>query len=173
MLSIEPIVSQESTVTPGVTFKVRSLSKIERAKREFPLMDARFQIADLANEWLAIKPPEDGEEDIRTAKDVRRARFIDVQYQLLMDSVIKPAVLRAGVVSIHGLKIDGKAAGIDSLIAGGNALDDLIEEIFEACQEASGLTEQQRKNSESPSTSNTRGRGEAKNSEPVAAPAVA
>jgi len=151
----------DSAAIPGVRFTVRRLGKTQRAARDLQTMEQRRKCAALAREWRALLPAmaEDGvtflkpEDDTAANRDAR-AR-IDEEYGLLMDSAIKPASIRAALVSIENLAVDGKlvTTAKDFLDADAPALDDLGDEIFRACEEASGLTDEERKNLQPPTIS--------------------
>jgi len=56
-----------------------------------------------------------------------------------------------GLVSVDGLEIDGEPAGAENLLEAGP--EELVSEVLAAIRRQAGLTEEERKNSESHSTS--------------------
>lgn len=147
-MNLESTVTKDSTTRPGVRFTVRVLNKIQRARRDFALVEPRTKLTGLYQQMSAI--PSDATED---ADRLRRAS-LDHECGLLIDMHLKPAYIRAGLLSIEGLEIDGKPATADSLIERGNdELDPLIDEIYLACATESGLSEEQKKDSPSPEPS--------------------
>lgn len=173
MLSVQPIIATESKVHPGVTFKVRSLSRRDRAVREFDLIEARAALQDIQSEWLPIAPPEEGVEDKRTPEQVKHASVLWMKHAAIFERDIKPAVIKSALVSIEGVEIAGVVVTPETLFSGGSQLDALIDEIYQACEHASGLTEEQAKNSQSPTTSNGPVAGEEKSSSDAAQPVAA
>lgn len=152
MISIKSKNVIESKAVPGVRFTVRTLNKIQRAARDFPIASARAHIADLLEEYFAIKATPEAD---RTPGQVERLNAIDYrEYSAVYDAQIVPANLRAGIVSIEGLEIDGAPATAQSLIdSGGADYDALITEMNDACEAASRLTPTETKNSQSDTTS--------------------
>ena len=156
MLQIRSTETIESKKVPGVTFVVRRLNRIQRADRDLRIMDAALRYAELMAQFKTLKAvkepsPEELAEMLRLATEIRGITERD----------FTPASIRAGLQSISGLEIDGKAATVESLLSGGtDAADELIREIFDACEAASALTGEQQKNSQSPSTSPEPGDGE-------------
>ena len=143
-MQIEKLKRFESATCPGVAFTVRRLGKIQRSARDFPIMTARLRMSEIAREWQMIPKPDAGGNDPRLTA-------LNYEASLLTDRDITPAVLRAGIASIEG--IDGVST-VDALLADASPeLDVLIAEMFDACEAASGLTGEQQKNSESPTTS--------------------
>jgi hypothetical protein len=120
----------ESTTSPGVTFRVRRVSFGRRLELARTLHDRLEAIARLAL-------TEDGPS--RAAQTALLAAEIDGVH------------LRWGVEAIDGLEIDGAPATVDSLIETGP--EELVREILAAVRHETGLDEDERKNSEPPSTS--------------------
>ncbi len=151
MISLQSKTTHESKSVPGVTFTVRALNKIQRAKRDLPVAEARQRLAMLISEYAPLAKIDEAD---RTEAQSMRMREIDFEFSLIDHRDIMPAEIRAGLVSIEGLEIDGKPATVESLIEGAGAdMDDLIEEIAVACKAASGLSAAETKNSESATTS--------------------
>jgi len=160
MFSIKSRTVVESTNCPGVTFTVRRLNKIQRSARDLPVMEARMRYTEISERYFELKAiPE------QTPELEREARMIDYEAGLIINQHLKPASVKAALVSISGMEIDGKPVTAESLLADGSPdADALIDEIYAACEIASGLTGVQQKNSQSPSTSPEPGDGETKGS---------
>ena len=82
---------------------------------------------------------------------------LDHRIGLIINRELKPAYIRASLVSIEGFEVEGKPAAKpaakpwESLIH--HAPDELIDELYLAANLNSGLTSEQEKNSQSPSPS--------------------
>jgi hypothetical protein len=149
MISLKSKTTIESKAVPGVSYVVRTLNKIQRARRDLPVMATRQHLSALIREYgpLCDNPA-------RTPAQSGRLEQLDAEFAWLQDQEIYPSVIRAGLVSIAGLEIDGQPATADSLIESSGAdYDALIEEIYEACVAAAGLTPTEIKNSPSATTS--------------------
>ena len=146
-MNFEPTQTIESAARPGVTFVVRRLNKIQRAQRDAKLIDARARIAAT---YERMRPMFN---DDSTVKPERLEEFqkLDNEVGMAMVTDLYPAYLRAGLLSISGYEIAGKPATIESLLSDGE--DALLDEIYAACVANGGLTAEQEKNSQSPSTS--------------------
>jgi len=145
-MELKPRVTHESTAVPGVRYTVRTLNQIQRAKRDLEVFPHRAKIAELMAEMGRI--PENDE------NFTKRAR-LDMEIGLLINQHMKPAYLRAGLVSIEGVTIDGREASVADVIDYGD--DALVDEIYAACAVASGITVEQQKNLQSPGTSENPG----------------
>lgn len=196
MISLQSKQTIPSKVAPGVSFTVRTLNKIQRAKRDFPIADAVVRFHNTCDEWRSLLPAKWQElqesrvkvaglavdleaiaagSDAAVAKqseleeaskalaavngaivdppeNIKRRAALDYIAGLIKDEHLKPATIRAGLVSIEGLTIDGKSATPEALIGAGD-FDELIDEIYAACEAVSGLNDEARKNLESPTTS--------------------
>lgn len=89
---------------------------------------------------------------------IRRFDEIIYRRQTLNFLESEPAYIRAMVVSLDGVSIDGKPASIDSLIESGD--DALVAEIGAFVRKQLGLDPEERKNSSPPSTSREKADGE-------------
>lgn len=155
MIQITSTKTEESKAVPGVRYTVRALNRIQRAARDLPLLDMQVRIANLLKEWgdinTLLNPSGTPEADLKQSV---RMIAIDAEYTALRALHIKPAVIRAGLVSLEGLEVDGQPATADLLMTNsGPEYDELIDEIYDACQAAAGLTSVQTKNSQSDTTS--------------------
>jgi len=113
-----------------VTFRVRRISFGRRLELARTLRDRLEAVARLA---LTEDSPS------RAAQTALIAAEMDAVH------------LRWGLAAIEGLEIDGAAATADSLIEAGP--EALLAEILAAVRHETGLEEEERKNSEPPSTS--------------------
>jgi hypothetical protein len=169
----------ESVAAPGVSFTVRRLNSSQRSARDLTTMEARRKNSMLAREWRSLLPAMladgvtfmDPADDTNEARDKRYA--LDEEYALLLESVLKPASVRAALISIANLSVDDKpvVTAKDFLDVRGPATDDLFDEIYRACEEAAGLTDDERKNLQPPTTSNELAAGETNDT--TATPAAA
>lgn len=154
MVSIKSKHEHVSTSVPGVTFTVRTLNRIRRSRRDLPILATRQRLSEILREYkplrkLLTEAPAEFTDDQR-----RQIDALDAEFTWLRDSEIKPADIRAGLVSIDGLEIDGAPATVETLLnATGPEYDALLEEIHEACEAASGLSPAETKNSQSDTTS--------------------
>jgi hypothetical protein len=139
-------------------------TELQQAKLKVASLSVDLENPDIADDARATKEAElaQAKEALRvtgasvadTPENEKRRRIVDFKAGLIRSQYMVPAYVRAGLVSITGLEIDGKPATADSLLESTGAdYDALIEEIYAACEQASGLTGDQRKNSESPTTS--------------------
>ena len=178
-MNIKPTFTQESTACPGVRFTLRVLNQITRAERDAGLIEARTKISDLVAQLQRLPDPDAEGRTILAAAAAeerelsadeqaklsaieakpeidsqRLARnMIDHRVGLIINQEIKPAYIRAALLSIEGFEMDGKllAKPWDALIR--SAPDELIDELYLAANLNSGLTSEQEKNSQSLSPS--------------------
>lgn len=144
----------ESTAVPGVTFTVRRLNKTQRAKRDGPVMAERLRFSAALREREAIKPI--GDPDRILSADLQKEyETVNYEASLLYEEHLMPASVRAALVSIAGLEIDGAAITSASMLleSGTPETDALLDEIYEACESASTLSDEERKNLKSLTTS--------------------
>jgi len=133
-------ITHESKTVEGVRFTVRVLNQIRKAVREEGLVQVRAQIRAKHD---AIRNAGDDVNQIATLAD---------EAAILASKHVTPAYLRAGLISIEGLEIDDKPiTTVEDVLE--FAPDELLDEILTACNDASGLSEEQQKNSQSPTTS--------------------
>lgn len=121
--------SLESVALPGVRFCVRSMSfgrRLDLMKRVGDTL-ARLEFIQ-----AGVKSPE------RDAEATTLGAEVDREFLLW------------GLASIEGLEIDGEAATPSSLIESGPEV--LMHEALRAVRATAGLTDEERKNSESPFT---------------------
>jgi hypothetical protein len=131
-MKYESRVVVESKTRPGVRVVVRRMSFGRR-------LDLTRRVQEIAKKlaFLAAAEPD-------AAGEAERA---------LLGAEIDREYLRWGLVSIEGLEIDGEAATPAALIEGGP--EELVREALEAVRREAGLSENERKNCESHSTSSS------------------
>jgi len=149
----------ESAALPGVAFTVRRLAHIRRAARDLATLDAENRRVPLVREWRQIMDAEGRDLSTEALIAVRAAELtvearerlsqITRESNVILNMHIKPAAIRAGLVSVEGITgEDGKPVDdAEKLLANATPLlDGLIEEIYKACEEAGGLDAEEIKN---------------------------
>ena len=154
-MNIKPTFTQDSRTSPGVRFTMRVLNQITRAERDAELVDARASIAELAAEMQRLPDPDEpirrieaaAKAEGREATPEEQAQIraieskpetigqrvarnkLDHRIGLIINRELKPAYIRASLVSIEGFEVEGKPAAKpwDTLIR--NAPDELIDEL--------------------------------------------
>lgn len=146
-----PTTEHLSLVNPLVTFQIRTLNVIQRAKRDSRILKERAEYLTavqnrqaLTNRIIAGATDDDERKRRWDAADPDLIARVNAYYdaeQALFNSVIVPAAITAALVSVKGM--DGVSQVSDFL---DNAPDALIEECYQLCDEASGLTVDRQKN---------------------------
>jgi hypothetical protein len=154
-------------------------NQISRAERDAELVEARASIAEFAAQMQRLPDPDaeirrieaeaKAESREPTADEQAQIQAIEARPETVTQRVarnkldhrigltinrdLKPAYIRASLISIDGFQVDDKPAAKpwDSLIR--SAPDELIDELYLAANLNSGLTGEQEKNSQSPSPS--------------------
>lgn len=104
------------------------------------------------------------------AKVAAQMASVDNEYGLMVLAHMVPASIKAGLVSITGLEINGQPATPELLVTCATPeVNELLSEIYAECEAASGLTSTQKKNSQSPITSSEQMTGDSKSSTAVSA----
>lgn len=142
--------THESVVIPGVSYVVRHLNYISRCERDLAMIDDRAKVSDLARRIAAVSDEADGKRTPHAGKEGEFQR-LNAEHSMVYQSRIVPAYVRAGLVSVAGLDVDGKPADVGTFCSW--APDALIDEVFAACYAASDLSDAERKNSQSPGSS--------------------
>jgi hypothetical protein len=152
-------VTLESKVVEGARFTVRVLNRRQALELEFGILDARSKMAELQEQTKLLCGDDisfvDGKE-VRLWRinpgSEREYRRLNMQWEMLLRSVVSPAYIRAGLISFEGYTINGgKTPTVDELIDRG--LDSFLDEITGACVAHSCMSEEDQKNSQSPTTS--------------------
>ena len=149
----------ESATLPGVAFTVRRLAVMRRAERDMQTLQASARLEQIRREWREVMGPG----DFSTAELIngRMAEMSPAEFQkvdalnregiLLGDLHLKPASIRTGLVSIEGItNEDGVPieTAEQLLQCATPELDELLEEVYRACEAGGGLDTLERKNSQ-------------------------
>ena len=146
--------THDSEVYPGVKFTVRKLNVWQRLERD----------ADVANEAVRAQEiiAENGALD---DSDLKRRAELNREFLVVNHQKIIPVVIKAGLVSIKDLVVDGeRVTDYDGLVKCGAISSEFIAEVFVACQCAAGIYGDDRKNFASPGISTGRTDGADQNS---------
>jgi len=139
----------QSETFPGVSFTVRTLNSVQRARRDAAIAEQRREYTRLTTELAALVQQHigSGTAEQRSAKLTAlepgvslQMASLDDEARLIYDQHIAPAMVRAALVSIDGP--DGLT--VETLFD--EAPDELIEEIAKSCGDASGLSAEKQKN---------------------------
>lgn len=131
-MEYESQVETPSRAAPGVRFRVRRMSFGRR-------LELTRRLQEQAKRLAFLSAAESGE-----GVEAERA---------LLGAEIDREYLRWGLAGLDGLAIDGEAATVESLIEAGP--EELVREALEAVKREAGLSEKERKNSESHSISSS------------------
>jgi hypothetical protein len=164
-MDLSPLQQHDSAALDGVKFTVRRLNYIARCERDLKILDDRSKLNGIMEQMRALC--DGGEVGNPAAGHEQEYRKLDAEYAMLHQTRIIPAYIRAGLVSVEGLTMDGAAADTAAILRA--APDAFLDEIFAACFAASDLSEAQRKNSQSPGSSDAPEAGQTSN---MTAPAV-
>jgi hypothetical protein len=152
-------VTLDSKAVEGARFTVRVLNRRQALELEFSIVDARSAMAEIQEQTKNLCGDDisvvDGKE-VRTWRinpgSEREYRRLNMQWEMLLRSTVSPAYIRAGLVSFEGYTVNGgKTQTIDELIDRG--VDSFLDEITGACVAHSCMSEEDQKNSQSPTTS--------------------
>lgn len=154
MHSFSSITTVLSKKYPGVAFQIRTLNMIQRAIRDAGIADHRLEYSRLSAERGALNDSLLGKEGTVEEREKRfdalpqadRLKIIDLnnQAELIHQRFIAPATIKAAFAGITGLEIDGDVPDAEKLIR--DAPDELLQEIYDACLDGSGLTDGEAKN---------------------------
>jgi len=144
----------DSEVYPGVKFTVRKFNVWQRLERDADIADQVLRVEQIAAEHRVLA------ED-----DEKRRVELNAEFMRINNGIIAPVVMKAGLVSIKDLLVDGEpVTDYDGLVKCGAVSSDFITELFIACQCAAGVYGDERKNSASPGISTGRTDGPNQNS---------
>lgn len=154
MHSLKSITEVPSQKYPGITYHVRTLNVIQRARRDQLVAKERAEYSRLSAErdmLLESLIGKGGTDEEREAKyqalnPEQRARdnALFQQVDALLQGHLLPNVLTFGLVRIDGYEVDGEAASVQALID--HAPDDLLTEAYKACLYGAGLSGDEAKN---------------------------
>ena len=156
-------ITHESKTDPDVSFTVRHLTEGRRIKISLSLADKydkvdtiRTGVSEIAERIrpLLAQAKAEGSDVLNNNPDMAELTRKHRQMQSVENDEIIPVFVRALLVSVDGLEIDGAPATVDSMIESGPP--ELYAEIVKAVRHEMGLDEQETGNSEPPSTSPAR-----------------
>lgn len=168
MLSLKTKETIELKSAPGVTVTARILSRAAVMRRDMGTIDARRRqaIAFAKRAEIFTPPKSDAKTDAGKAAAAKerdelyaalpveqRLAFEQLTEELITigDLEIRPAVIRAGIIAVDGLEIDGAAGDVVGMIEHGS--EEMLQEVYEICEARAGLQEDVAKNLQSPTTS--------------------
>lgn len=144
-MNLETSKLHESTAHPGVSFRVRQLNQLERTRRDAGIIEHQMKLADLVTRYNSLVERDgDGKVSVIPPENITDVERIDFEVKEIMDLHITPAIIRAGLVEVQGVTIDGQPATVDTLLQFAPAT--LLDEISTACVAGAGLTDEQQKN---------------------------
>lgn len=157
-MNLKSKITHQSKSAPDVSFTVRCLNVMQRARRDAAIADRKIRYSQLlADQRALLKAAIPGfyeEEDpnkradlLKTLAPDKANELAEIQFKaaLLLDEHIRPAIVKAGLLSIDGLVLDGQAVTAPEAFLE-CAPDELLDEVYEACESASSLTDAERKN---------------------------
>jgi hypothetical protein len=146
MFTFESKITHDSAAFPGVKFTIRRLNQIQRAKRDLEIATKASRLTELSEKWRASTKDTKAEESITP----EQSRLLgDIQNEHAATAM--PIIIRHGFLSMEGFEINGDSPTVEQIIESGP--EQLVQEIFDACVAAAGLSEEQQKNSQSPGDS--------------------
>ena len=159
MLFLRKTATFQSEKYPQISFTLRVLNHIQRARRDANVAEELAQYrekirrsARLYNEVIAGVDESGRAAALEANSNADEIARLNDEANRIYLSVIVPNALRACYVSIDGIGlVDGQELTVEALLD--SAPEDLLEEMVNRCEATSGLTEDQQKNSESPTTS--------------------
>lgn len=154
MHSLSSVSTVKSKKYDGVEFQVRTLNMIQRAVRDAGISEHRLEYSRLSAERVALNDKLLGKDGTVEEREKRfdalstddRFKIIDLnnRAELIHQQFVAPATIKAALIGVTGYEIDGKPADAESIIL--NAPDDLLQEAYDACTNASGMTGEETKN---------------------------
>jgi len=143
------IVESKTPGFEGVKFIIHRFSEGRRIALRLQTADALKRLEEIAGETALLEAG-------GTDKEEQERRFrslvaLGAETDRLIHEQINPTWLRWGIVSIEGLEIDNTPATAESLFQSGPR--ELYAEAVALIKEESGLSAEDQKNSESPTTS--------------------
>jgi hypothetical protein len=160
-MDFQTTIKHDSKACHGVSFTVRRLNVIQRARRDGALLAHRAEWRKRLAEYAAFRREQLGEMKAEERDAKIAALAPDVQARLMTleheaDQIhfghILPGTILAAFHSVDGFFINGKNSQTPQEFIE-SAPDELLIEVYEACEAASGLSEEQQKNLPPPGTS--------------------
>lgn len=159
MLDYSSTKEVQSQFHPGVSFTIRVISEGVRTRILMDLIDTMSEIRELQVEHQRLQDElpkkEDDSVDILKAMNspiMARLQGLTDKVVLLRKTKVNPAYARVGFVSIAGISIDGNDTPSLEVIQERGS-EKLYNEIVDAIRQEVELTEEQKQNLESPTTS--------------------
>ena len=164
MISLTSKMTMDSKLLPGARVHLRKFNVQNRAHIVLALAEYRAKVNTLYRQMipLAIVPDETDETgavtkpgdspDVRERKTIERLA-LQTEIAALEDAYIKPALLRAYVVSIDGVELDGEPLSAETLVSG--AHPSFADEVYTFMEANNGLPPFVSSSSPSPSPSLT------------------
>jgi hypothetical protein len=159
-------ITHQSKTDPAISFTVRHLTEGRRIKISLQLADKydkidtiRAGVSEIAERVkpLLAQAKADGSDVLSNNPDMADLTRKHRQMQSVERDEIIPTFVRALLVSVDGLEIDGAPATVESMIESGPP--DLYAEIAKAVKHEMGMDEQETGNSEPLSTSTVQADG--------------
>ena len=153
MLNFDTTIARQSLIFSEITYTVRVLNSIERARRDAPLLEARARITELMRvrtefEKSLPKPAPEAKVEDPADYPVNVLKAIE-EIGHLREKQIIPAYIMAGFVSAT-YTINGEAVTAANVL---NSRTPLLAELYTYCEEASELDGETAKNLQSSTTS--------------------
>lgn len=147
----------DSKTCEGVSFTIRVMTEGVRARLALKLADPidRLQRAQREAGALDIPRTDDGDIDVNdqpTVDTLIKLDGVTTRVQMIRKNEIDPSYFQECFVSIEGLEIDGETTISVDLMKQSGPLD-LYEEMIDKIRAELELTNEQRRNLESPTTS--------------------
>lgn len=149
--------THESKAVAGVTFTIRTLNQFQRAQRDIGIAKERLEYSrkykemDEARNRYAPTLKELTDETARREliaalphNQQMELASMNQELEMMRSLHLVSSSIKAGLVSVAGLTVDGSTVSKDNFMDLAN--DALIDEVYAACEEASGLNEEQQKN---------------------------
>lgn len=162
----------ESKVLSGVTLVIRKINKRRRDDIEDLIRPIIAKFPD-REEYAAL----DGDRGKDKLSDEKEARWwaLTCQAARLYNAEVQPIIVRMGFVRFEGLEIENEngetePATLDNLHNCSDEADALYAELVEAVEHERGLSQEEAKNSDSPSISAAAEGGKQDNADPVGMP---
>jgi hypothetical protein len=151
----------DSVSTPGVKFTLRRLNQRQRAMRDLKIADEKLEYDKALGPFLKLEEEWKGRESERSPEVLAEVASLNYRMGLILNAHIKPATIRAALISIgkvgesgklEPLTVDGKPYTPDTFVELCDK-DELMDEIWIEAETLAGLKVRQAENFSSPSPS--------------------
>jgi hypothetical protein len=148
MYNLSTIETHDSAAMPGIKFRLKRIT--EPLRQEFRQEIANFndQLEELGEEATVLETPEQKKDP----ENRKRLRFLNREYNQIIDQKINPAWIKSFLVDVSGLTVGGDELTTPDQIIN-QAPQALYAEILSQIKERAALGGAEVKNSESASTS--------------------